>query len=54
MTWVQNQNNFNFVFLGQSVLRYEVPLDIYHIINNIYETKYSELKPANKQLVGKI
>jgi len=54
MTWVQNQNNFNFIFLGQSVLRYEVPLDIYHTINSIYETKYSELKSANKQLVGKI
>ena len=45
-----NTSNFNFVFLGQSVLRYQVPLDIYNIINNIYETKYPELKPANKQL----
>jgi hypothetical protein len=49
-----NTSNFNFVFLGQSVLRYQVPLDIYDIINNIYETKYPDLKPANKQLVGKI
>ena len=47
-------SNFSFVFLGQSVLRYQVPLNIYHSINNIYETKYPELKPANKQLVGKI
>ena len=46
--------NFNFVFLGQSVLRYQVPLDVYNTINHIYETKYLELKPANKQLVGKI
>ena len=46
--------DFNFIFLGQSVLRYKVPLDIYHIINQIYETKYPQLKPANKQLVGKI
>ena len=45
---------FDFVFLGQSVLRYQVPLDIYDIINHIYETKYPELKPANKQLIGKI
>ena len=45
---------FNFIFLGQSVLKYQVPLDIYDIINHIYETKYQELKPANKQLVGKI
>ena len=46
--------NFNFIFLGQSVLRYQVPLDVYNIINHIYESKYSKLKPANKQLVGKI
>jgi len=47
-------SNFSFIFLGQSVLKYQVPLDIYQIINNIYETKFKELKPANKQLVGKI
>ena len=46
--------DFNFIFLGQSVLRYEVPLDIYHTINQIYETKYPQLRPANKQLIGKI
>jgi len=48
------KNNFDFVFLGQSVLRYRVPLDIYNNINNIYETKYPTLPQANKQLVGKI
>jgi len=47
-------SDFNFVFLGQSVLKYQVPLDVFDTINHIYETKYSELKPANKQLVGKI
>ncbi len=47
-------SNFNFVFLGQSVLKYQVPLDVFNTINHIYETKYPELKPANKQLVGKI
>jgi hypothetical protein len=31
--------NFNFIFLGQSVLRYEVPLDIFVAINQIYESK---------------
>ena len=46
--------DFNFIFLGQSVLRYQVPFDVYDTINHIYESKYSELKPANKQLVGKI
>ena len=46
--------NFSFIFLGQSVLRYKVPLDIYHVINQVYESKYPQLEPANKQLVGKI
>ena len=49
-----NTSDFNFVFLGQSVLKYQVPLEIFNIINLIYENKYSKLKPANKQLVGKI
>ena len=49
-----NTSDFSFIFLGQSVLRYQVPLDVFNTINHIYETKYSELKPANKQLVGKI
>ena len=46
--------NFNFIFLGQSVLKYEVPLDVYSILNHIYETKRPELPKANPQLVGKI
>ena len=49
-----NTSNFKYIFLGQSVLKYQVPLEIFHVINGIYENKYSELKPANKQLVGKI
>ena len=49
-----NTSNFKLIFLGQSVFKYQVPLEIYHIINSIYENKYSQLKPANKQLVGKI
>ena len=46
--------DFKFIFLGQSVLKYRVPLDIYHVINQVYETKYPQLESANKQLVGKI
>tara|TARA_R110002051_G_scaffold7533_3_gene33900 strand:+ start:551 stop:1207 length:657 start_codon:yes stop_codon:yes gene_type:complete len=46
--------DFNVCPLGQTVLRYEVPLDVFNIINHVYETKYSTLPPANKQLVGKI
>ena len=49
-----NTSDFKFIFLGQSVLRYQVPLDVYHTINDIYEKKINELYPANKQLVGKI
>ena len=51
---LEQNPKFNFIFLGQSVLRYQVPLEIFHIINSIYENKYTQLKPANKQLVGKI
>ena len=45
---------FNFVFFGQSVLRYEVPLDIFNEINGSYENNYGNLAKANKQLIGKI
>jgi hypothetical protein len=45
---------FNAVFLGQSILKYQVPFDIYVTINQIYESKFKELKAANQQLVGKI
>ena len=45
---------FNTCPLGQTVLKYEVPLDVFNIINHVYETKYPTLPPANKQLVGKI
>ena len=54
MTSAPNQNKYSFIFLGQSVLKYQVHLDVYSAINDIYEKKYSDLKPANKQLVGKI
>ena len=53
MTLAQNQK-FDFVFLGQSILRYEVPLDIFTTINKIYQNNFDILNPANKQLVGKI
>jgi len=46
--------NFNFTFLGQSILRYETPLDIFTAINQTYEQKFKMLEPANRQLVGKI
>jgi len=49
-----NTLNFKITFLGQSVLKYQVPLDVYNIINSIYESKYPQLPKANLQLVGKI
>jgi len=45
---------FDFIFLGQSILKYQVPLDIFNSINYIYENNFHNLKPANSQLVGKI
>jgi len=49
-----NDIKFSFIFLGQSVLRYQVPLDIFYTINAVYESNFKNLEPANKQLVGKI
>ena len=46
--------DFKIAYLGQTVLRYEAPLDIYNTINHIYETRRHELPRANPQLVGKI
>ena len=45
---------FDFVFLGQSILRYQVPLDIFSSINQIYEHNFNNLNSANRQLIGKI
>ncbi len=46
--------NFKAIFLGQSVIKYEVPVDIFNSINYIYEANFNNLASANKQLVGKI
>jgi len=46
--------NFKPTFLGQCIIKYEVPLDIFMSINQIYEQNYNNLAPANQQLVGKI
>ena len=48
------QIKFDFVFLGQSVLKYQVPLAVYTEIVETYQSRVSELPKANKQLVGKI
>ena len=45
---------FKPIYLGQCIIRYQVPLDIFTSINQIYEQNYNSLAPANGQLVGKI
>ena len=49
-----NDIKYNFIFLGQAVLRYKVPTNIFLTINSIYEKNFVNLPAANKQLVGKI
>ena len=46
--------DFDFVCLGQTVLKYKVPLEIFVGFNKIYEKQKKQLPKANKQLVGKI
>jgi len=46
--------NFDCVFLGQSVLRYEVPLEVFVGLNELYETQKKQLPNASQQLAGKI
>jgi len=46
--------NFESVFLGQSILKYQVPLEIFVGLNELYETQKKHLPNANKQLAGKI
>ena len=45
---------FDFVYLGQTVLKYQVPLEVFVSLNEIYERQKKQLPKANKQLVGKI
>jgi hypothetical protein len=45
---------FESIFLGQSIIRYQVPLEIFVGLNELYETKKKHLPNANKQLAGKI
>jgi len=45
---------FDFIYLGQTVLKYQVPLEIFVGLNEIYEKQKKQLPKANKQLVGKI
>ena len=46
--------DFSFVYLGQTVLKYKTPVEIFSGLQEIYEKRKKELPKANKQLVGKI
>tara|TARA_Y100001963_G_scaffold60600_1_gene84673 strand:+ start:8 stop:667 length:660 start_codon:yes stop_codon:yes gene_type:complete len=46
--------DFKFIWLGQTICRYQVPLDVFNTLNGIYETNFIDLPDAHKQLVGKI
>ena len=50
----ENKDNFKFIWLGQTILKYQVPLDIFNTLNGIYEERFVNLPNAAKQLVGKI
>jgi len=45
---------FSSVFLGQGIIRLQVPLEIFTNLNEIYESKKKELPDATKSLAGKI
>ena len=45
---------FQHINLGQVVLKYQVPYDIFTAINLIYEKEFNNLPSANKTLIGKI
>ena len=45
---------FDFVYMGQPVLKYQVPLEVFVGLNEIYEKQKKQLPSARKQLVGKI
>ena len=47
-------SDFKFIWLGQTILKYQVPIDIFNTLNGIYETNFVNLPDAHKQLVGKI
>ena len=47
-------SDFKFIWLGQTICKYQVPLDVFNTLNGIYETNFVNLPDASKQLVGKI
>ena len=46
--------HFESIVLGQSVIEYQVPLEVFVGLNELYETQKKHLPNATKQLAGKI
>ena len=46
--------NFESISLGQSIIKYQVPLEVFVGLNELYETQKKHLPNASKQLAGKI
>ena len=46
--------NFESIVLGQAIIKYQVPLEVFVGLNELYETKKKHLPNANEQLAGKI
>ena len=46
--------NFDAITLGQTIIKYRVPLEVFVGLNQLYETQKKHLPNANKQLAGKI
>ena len=45
---------FDIAQLGQTILRYQMPIEILAQLTNIYRDKINEMPLANPQLIGKI
>ena len=45
---------FRFIWLGQTICKYQVPMDIFIVLNKIYEENFINLPDAHKQLIGRI
>ena len=50
----EEKMNFESIFLGQSIIKYQVPLEVFVGLNELYETQKKHLPNATKQLAGKI
>ena len=46
--------NFESIVLGQAIIKYQVPLEVFVGLNELYEAKKKHLPNATEQLAGKI